>query len=75
MTDGALDVDYLVVAGGLGMTQDWLSETFALVIDVWPSTTGIWLYMAGAVLASAVLTMIPAMIAYFRSLGDTLLSS
>lgn len=75
MTVIAACLGYLVVSAGFGLTQEWLSETFALVIDVWPSTTGIWFYMAGAIVASALLTLIPATIAYFRSLGDTLLSS
>lgn len=66
---------YLVVAFGFGLTQDWLSESYALVIDVWPSTTGIWIYMAGAILASAVLALIPATVAYFRSVGNMLQSS
>ena len=34
---------YLVVVAGVGLTQGWLSENFALVIEVWPSTPGIWL--------------------------------
>ncbi len=75
MTAAAALLGYLVVAAGFGLTQNWLSETFALVIDVWPSTPGIWVYMAGAMIASIVLTLIPATIAYFRSLGNSLQSS
>lgn len=66
---------YLVVVLGLALTQSWLSETFALVIEVWPSTPGIWLYMLGALLASILLSLVPALIAYSRSLGQTLLSN
>jgi len=66
---------YLMVAVGFALTQDWLSESFALVIEVWPSTPGIWLYLAGAMLASLVLTLIPASIAYKRSLGSALQSA
>lgn len=66
---------YLVVVLGISVTQGWLSETFALVIDAWPSSSGIWYYMAGAVLASIVLSLIPAFIAYSRSLGEALNSN
>lgn len=66
---------YLVVVLGISVTQDWLSESFALVIETWPSSSGIWYYMAGALLASALLSLIPAYIAYSRSLGQALNSS
>lgn len=66
---------YLTVVLSLSLTQGWLSETFALVIDAWPSSPGIWMYMAGALLASVVLSLIPALIAYSRSLGHALLTS
>ncbi len=66
---------YFVVVLGFSLTQDWLSESYALVVDIWPSSTGIWIYIAGALLASALLTLIPALIAYSRSLGHSLLSS
>jgi putative ABC transport system permease protein len=61
---------YFVVVLGFSLTQDWLSESYALVVDIWPSSTGIWIYIAGALL-----TLIPALIAYSRSLGHSLLSS
>jgi putative ABC transport system permease protein len=66
---------YLVVVLGFSLTQDWLSESYALVIDAWPSSTGTWLYIAGAILATALLILIPAFIAYRRSLGHALQSS
>lgn len=66
---------YFVVVAGFAITQAWLSETFALVIDVWPSTVGIWAYMGGAVIAAAFIIIVPAMVAYSRSLGDALQSS
>ncbi|MCG8414070.1 MAG: ABC transporter permease [Pseudomonadales bacterium] len=65
---------YLLVVLGFGLTQAWLSETYALVIEAWPSSLGIWLYMAGALLASVLLSLIPAFVAYSRSLGHSLLS-
>ena len=65
---------YLVVVAGVSLTQGWLSENFALVIEVWPSTPGIWLYMGGSILAGVLLTLIPATLAYFRSLGHALQS-
>ncbi len=66
---------YLVVVLGFSLTQDWLSESYALVIDAWPSSTGTWMYIAGAILATALLILIPAFIAYRRSLGHALQSS
>jgi putative ABC transport system permease protein len=75
ITAVAAVLGYLVTAAGFGLVQDWLSETFALVIDVWPSTPGIWGYMAGALIAAALITLLPAIIAYRRSLGAALLSS
>jgi len=75
MTFLAACLGYLVVVLGFSLTQDWLSESYALVIDAWPSTIGIWAYMAGAMIASVLLTLIPATIAYFRSLGGLLQSS
>jgi putative ABC transport system permease protein len=66
---------YFVVVLGFSLTQDWLSESYALVVDIWPSSTGIFIYIAGALLASVLLTLIPALIAYSRSLGHSLLSS
>lgn len=75
MVSLAAILGYFVVVAGFGATQGWLSETFALVIDVWPSTIGIWAYMGGAVVAAVVITIIPAMVAYYRSLGDALQSS
>ena len=65
---------YLVVVAGVSLTQGWLSENFALVIEAWPSTPGIWLYMGGSILAGVLLTLIPATLAYFRSLGHALQS-
>ena len=65
---------YLLVVLGFGLTQGWLSETYALVIQAWPSSAGIWLYLAGAMLAAVLLSLIPAFVAYSRSLGLTLLS-
>jgi putative ABC transport system permease protein len=75
ITGVAAVLGYLVTAAGFGLIQNWLSETFALVIDVWPSTPGIWAYMAGALFAAAFITLLPAIIAYRRSLGAALLSS
>ncbi len=75
MTLLAAVIGYLVVVIGFSATQDWLSESYALVIDAWPSTPGIWAYMLGAMLASVLLTLIPGTIAYYRSLGGTLQSS
>ena len=75
MTLLAAAIGYLVVVIGFSATQDWLSESYALVIDAWPSTPGIWAYMLGAMLASVLLTLIPGTIAYRRSLGGTLQSS
>lgn len=75
VTAVAAVLGYLVTAAGFGLVQNWLSETFALVIDVWPSTPGIWAYMAGALFAAAFITLLPAIIAYRRSLGAALLSS
>ncbi len=75
ITACAAVLGYLVVSAGFALTQDWLSESFALVIDAWPSTPGIWGYMAGAIGAAVVLTLIPAMVAYVRSLGDALQGS
>ncbi len=72
MTVFAALLGYLVVVAGISITQSWLSETFALVIDVWPSTVGIWAYMAGAITASVLLTLVPATIAFRRSLGHAL---
>lgn len=66
---------YLLTALGFGLIQDWLSESFALVIAIWPATPGIWAYMAGALLAAAVITLLPALIAYRRSLGAALQSA
>ncbi|MCY4263587.1 MAG: ABC transporter permease [Gammaproteobacteria bacterium] len=65
---------YLLVVLGFGLTQGWLSETYALVIEAWPSSPGIWLYMGGAMLAAILLSLIPALVAYSRSLGQSLLS-
>lgn len=66
---------YFVVVIGFSFTRDWLSESFALVIDVWPSSPGIWVYMGGALVASVLLSLIPACIAYARSLGQALNSN
>ena len=66
---------YLTVVLGVSITQGWLSETYALVIDAWPSSTGIWIFIAGAIVAAVVLTLVPALIAYSRSLGESLLSN
>lgn len=75
ITAAAAVLGYLVTALGFGLIQGWLSESFALVIDVWPSTSGIWAYMAGALIAALVITLLPAIIAYRRSLGAALLSA
>ena len=75
ITAAAAVLGYLVTALGFGLIQDWLSENFALVIEVWPSTSGIWAYMAGALIAALVITLLPAIIAYRRSLGAALLSN
>lgn len=74
MTAVAAILGYLVVVAGITLTQGWLSESFALVIDTFPSTPGIWAYMAGAIVAAVVLTLIPATLAYYRSLGHALQS-
>lgn len=66
---------YFVVVVGLSVTQNWLSESFALVIDIWPTSAGIWTYMAGALIATVLLALIPAFIAYGRSLGHALNNS
>lgn len=71
----AAGLGYLVVVAGIALAQDWLSESYALVIAPWPSTPGIWLYMAGALFAAVLMTLIPAGVAYFRSLGGALQSS
>jgi putative ABC transport system permease protein len=68
-------MSYLLVVAGLALTQSWLSENFALVIEVWPTAPSIWLYIGGAIAASAALSLIPASIAYSRSLGDVLRSA
>lgn len=68
----SIGMSYLIVAVGFAITQSWLSENFALVIEVWPSTPRIWLYMGGAIVASAVISLIPASVAYSRSLGHVL---
>jgi len=75
LTVMAAAMGYLVVTAGFAVTQSWLSENFALVLEVWPSTPGIWLYMGGAIAASVLLTLIPAGIAYSRSLGHALQSA
>ena len=72
MTVISAGLAYLAVAAGFLVMQNWLSTNYALLVSVWPSTPGIWLFMAGAVLASALLTLLPATIAYRRSLGDSL---
>lgn len=71
----AAGLAYLMVAAGFTVAGAWLSETYALVIEPWPSTPGILLYVLGAMLASIVMTLIPASIAYSRSLAVTLQSS
>ena len=38
-------MSYFVVTAGLALTQSWLSENFAIVIEVWPTTSNIWLYI------------------------------
>ena len=68
-------MSYLLVVAGLALTQSWLSENFALVIEVWPTAPSIWLYIGGAIGASAALSLIPASIAYSRSLGHVLRSA
>ena len=68
-------MSYLLVVAGLALTQSWLSENFALVIEVWPTASSIWLYIGGAIAASAALSLIPASIAYSRSLGHVLRSA
>ncbi|MFK7865409.1 MAG: ABC transporter permease [Pseudohongiellaceae bacterium] len=68
----AVVAGYFVVVVGGAVTKGWLSETFSLVIDVWPTSQGIWLFMAGALLASMLFALIPSFIAYSRSLGQTL---
>jgi len=68
-------MSYFVVTAGLALTQSWLSENFAIVIEVWPTTSNIWLYIGGAIAASAALSLIPAGIAYSRSLGHVLRSA
>ena len=71
----SVGMSYLIVTVGFAITQSWLSANFALVIDVWPSTPRIWLYIGGAIAASAAISLMPASIAYSRSLGDVLRSS
>lgn len=71
----AAGLAYLVVAAGFSIAGSWLSETYALVIETWPSTPGIWLYVLGATGAALVLSLIPASIAYSRSLAGSLQSS
>lgn len=75
MTAMAAALGYLIVVAGFSVAQDWLSESYALVIDAWPSTPGIWAYMIGALLAAMLLTLIPATVAYFRSLATSLNAS
>lgn len=75
ITIAAAVAGYLVSAAGFALLQDRLSESFALVIDIWPSTPGIWMYIGGAVCASILVTAIPAIAAYRSSLGRTLLST
>lgn len=75
VTAAAALLGYLVTVAGFALVQDWLSESFALVIDIWPATPGIGYYIGGAILAAIVITLIPAIIAYRRSLGAALLSS
>lgn len=66
---------YFVVVLGFSITQDWLSESFALVVEVWPNSSGIWIYMVGALFATVLMTLIPAFIAYSRSVGQALNSN
>lgn len=75
MMSVAAVLGYFTVVLGISVTQGWLSESFALVIDIWPASTGIWQYMAGALGATLVLAFIPAFIAYSRSLGHALNSN
>jgi len=71
----AAGLAYLMVAAGFTVAGAWLSETYALVIEPWPSTPGIWLYILGAMLAAVVMTLIPASIAFKKSLAVTLQSA
>jgi len=75
VTAAAALLGYLVTVAGFALVRDWLSESFALVIDIWPATPGIGYYIGGAILAATVITLIPAIVAYRRSLGSALLSS
>lgn len=62
----------LILAGGSYMTRSWLLETFGLSIDqIFPSGAE-WLWMVAVITAGAVAGLVPALLAYRRTLVDGL---
>lgn len=72
VTSGACLLAAAILAGGSYMSRSWLLETFGLSIEQILPSWSEWLWMGAVITAGAVAGLVPALLAYRRTLSDGL---